>query len=369
MRSLLVLVAAACALAALPAAAPAASRIKDISSILGLRDNQLVGYGLVIGLQGTGDSMRNAPFTEQSLQAMLDRMGVNVVGTSLRVRNVASVMVTANLPPFSNVGTRIDVDISSIGDAVSLKGGTLLMTPLAGGDGQVYAMAQGPLAVSGFAAAGAADIVSEGVPTGGHITNGALVERQVPGALSDLGPLVIELYNPDFMTAAKVADTVNAYATARFGRPVAHERDMRSIVLDRPPGVGSARFLAEVGELPITPDVAARVVINERTGTVVIGQDVQISTVAVTHGNLTVRVTEAPVAAQPAPFSLGKTVVLPRTGVTAAEQDGHIAVVGGASLQVVVDGLNKIGLKPTDIIAVLQAIKASGALQAELVVQ
>lgn len=349
--------------------ASAASRIKDISTVLGLRDNQLVGYGLVIGLQGTGDSMRNAPFTEQSLQAMLDRMGVNVVGASLRVRNVASVMITANLPPFANVGTRIDVDISSIGDAVSLKGGTLLMTPLSGGDGQVYAMAQGPLAVSGFTAAGAADLVSEGVPTGGHITNGAVVERQVPGALTDLGPLVIELYNPDFMTAAKIADAVNAYASVRYGRAVAHERDMRSIVLEKPATIDSARFLAEIGQLSVAPDVSARVVINERTGTVVIGQDVQISTVAVTHGNLTVRVTEAPVASQPTPFSQGKTVILPRTGVSASEQDGHIALVGGTILQGLVDGLNRIGLKPTDIIAVLQAIKAAGALQAELVVQ
>jgi flagellar P-ring protein precursor FlgI len=349
--------------------ATAATRIKDISTILGLRDNQLIGYGLVIGLQGTGDSMRNSPFTEQSLQAMLDRMGVNVIGTSLRIRNVASVVVTASLPAFASVGSKIDIDISSIGDAVSLKGGTLLMTPLSGGDGQIYAVAQGPIAVSGFAAVGAASSVSQGVPTDGRIPNGAMVERQVPGALSDLGPLVVELFNPDFMTAALVADAVNNYANVRFGKPVARERDMRTIVLQKPASITAARFLAEIGELPITPDAAARVVINERTGTVVIGQDVQISTVAVTQGNLTVRVTETPIASQPAPLSQGKTVVLPRTQISATETSGHIAIVRGTSLQVLVDGLNQVGLKPTDIIAVLQAIKAAGALQAELVIQ
>lgn len=349
--------------------AAAWTRIKDISSILGLRDNQLVGYGLVVGLQGTGDSMRNAPFTEASLQAMLDRMGVNVTDDSLRIRNVASVMVTANLPPFSTVGTRIDVNISSIGDAVSLQGGILLMTPLSGGDGLVYSVAQGPIAVSGFAAAGAASSISQGVPTDGRIPNGALVEREVPGSLADLKSLVIELHNPDFVTATLVADSINAFSVDQYGRPVARERDMRSIALEKPPGVSTTRFLAEVGELPIQPDAPARVVINERTGTVVIGQDVQISTVAVTQGNLTVTVTEMPDVSQPAPKSRGKTVVVPRTEVTASQQDGHIAIVKGTSLRVLVDGLNKIGLKPTDIIAVLQAIKTAGALQAELVVQ
>jgi flagellar P-ring protein precursor FlgI len=353
------------------AVAPAAqaTRIKDISSIGGVRDNQLFGYGLVIGLQGSGDSMRNAPFTEQALQSMLDRVGINVAGASLRVRNVAGVMVTADLPPFASAGSRIDVDISSIGDAASLKGGTLLMTPLTGADGKVYAVAQGPISGSGFAAGGAAESVSQGVPTVGRIPNGALVEQEIGGSLDDSGKLVVELYNPDFATATHVADAINAYSKVHFGKSVATERDMRSVVVTRPGNVTATRFLAEIGALTVEPDVPARVVINERTGTVVIGQDVQVSTVAMTHGTLTVRISETPIASQPAPFSRGNTVVLPRTAVSANEPDAHIAVVGGASLDALVSGLNSIGLKPTDIIAILQAIKSAGALQAELVIQ
>ena len=355
--------------ASLGAPAEAATRIKDISTVDGVRDNQLVGYGLVIGLQGTGDSLRNAPFTEQALQSMLDRLGVNVNGISLRVRNVAGVMVTANMAPFISSGSRMDVDISSIGDATSLMGGTLLMTPLNGPDGKVYAVAQGPVAVAGFSAGGAAATVTQGVPTGGRVPNGALVEREVGGRLDDVHPLVVDLYNPDFKTATEVSDAINAFAISQYGRPYARERDMRSIVVDRPPNISTTRWLAEIGDLLVNPDTPARVVISERTGTVVIGQDVQISTVALTHGALTVRVTEDPVASQPAPLSKGTTTVLPRTSVSASQDSGHIAVVGGTSLQALVGGLNKVGLKPSDIIAILQAIKSSGALQAELVVQ
>ena len=350
--------------------AGAYTRIKDITTVVGVRDNQLIGYGLVIGLQGTGDSMRNAPFTEQSLQAMFDRMGVNVTQQNLRVRNVAAVMVTSNLPPFVSLGSKIDVNVSSIGDATSLNGGTLLMTPLNGADGSVYAVAQGPILVSGFAAAGVAASVSQGVPTDGRVPNGATVEREIPGALDDLGTLVLDLQNPDFATATLIADVVNAFAMTQYGKPVAQERDMRSVVLRRPDKVSAARFLAAVGDLLVYPDAPARVVINQRTGTVVIGQDVRISTVGMTHGNLTVRVVEGPVVSQPMPFSqTGKTVVLPRTQVSATEQDGHMALVGGTSLQTLIDGLNKLGLKPSDIIAILQAIKTAGALQAELVIQ
>src|SRR5581483_6983226 len=338
---------AAAATAFLTGDAAALTRIKDITSVVGVRDNQLIGYGLVIGLNGSGDSMRNSPFTEQSLQAMLDRMGVNVTGVGLRVRNVASVMVTANLPPFATVGSRIDIDISSVGDAISLKGGTLLMTPLAGGDGEVYAMAQGPVAVSGFAAEGAAASVSEGVPTSGHISNGALVEKAVPGALNDLGPMVLQLYNPDFATATEVADAINDFTQLQYGKRLAHERDKGTVVIDRPASVSPTRYLAQIGELLVAPDTAARVVVNERTGTVVIGQDVQISSVAIAHGNLTARITEKPVAAEPNPLSLGKTVVLPRSTITVDEGPGHTAMVNGASLDLLVDGLNRIGLKPT----------------------
>ncbi|MBZ0230195.1 MAG: flagellar basal body P-ring protein FlgI [Bauldia sp.] len=350
--------------------AGAYTRIKDITSVVGVRDNQLIGYGLAIGLQGTGDSMRNAPFTEQSLQAMLDRMGVNVTQAGLRVRNVAAIMVTANLPAFASVGSRIDVNVSSVGDASSLNGGTLLMTPLTGADGRVYAVAQGAILVSGFAAAGTAASVSRGVPTDGRIPNGAIVEREVAGSLDDIGSLVLDLQNPDFATATLIADLINSFATTQYGKPVAQERDMRSVVLRKPEKISSARFLAEIGDLLIYPDAPARIVINQRTGTVVIGQDVRISTVGMTHGNLTVRVTESPVASQPLPFSKpDKAVVLPRTQITATEQGGHMALLGGTSLQTLIDGLNQLVLKPTDIIAILQAIKTAGALQAELVIQ
>jgi len=351
-------------------AADAATRIKDITSVQGVRDNQLIGYGLVIGLAGTGDTMRNAPFTEQSMKAMLDHMGVNVQAGSLRIRNVAGVTVTANLPAFAGPGSRIDVNISSIGDATSLKGGTLLMTPLMGADGQTYAVAQGAVAASGFVAAGQAESVSEGVPTDGRIPNGALVERDVPNAFgAGDQPLVLELHNPDFQTATIIADRINQFAKQAYGQPVAVERDMRNVVLQRPHRISAPRFLAEVGNLMVTPDSVARVVIDEHTGTVVIGENVQVSQVALTHGNLTVRITEAPEVSQPAPFSKGQTTVVPRTGVTASEEGGHLVVVSGTTLQTLVDGLNRIGMKPTDIIAILQAIKTAGGLQAELVVQ
>jgi flagellar P-ring protein precursor FlgI len=349
--------------------AQALVRIKDVSSLQGVRDNQLVGYGLVVGLQGTGDTLRNAPFTEQALQSMLDRMGVNVRSNALRTRNVAAVMVTADLPPFVGKGSRIDVTISSLGDASSLMGGTLILTSLVGVDGMTYAMAQGPVAVSGFAATGQAERLSQGVPTAGRIPNGALVERDIEGRLGDIGPLVLELKNPDFQTSIRIVDAVNRYSTQRFGRRVARERDHRTVDLARPPGITVARFMAEIGGIQIQADTPARVVIDERSGTVVIGQDVQISTVAVTHGNLAVRITEAPVVSQPEAFSNGQTAVAPQTAVSASEKGGQIAIVGGTNLHTLVRGLNQIGLKPTGIIAILQAIKSAGALQAELVVQ
>jgi flagellar P-ring protein precursor FlgI len=348
----------------------AAVRIKDIAVLQGVRDNQLVGYGLVVGLQGTGDSLRNAPFTEQSLQSMLDTMGINVRGADLRTRNVAAVIVTADLPPFIGSGARIDISVSSLGDATSLLGGTLVMTPLTGPDGGVYAVAQGPVAVSGFSSSGAAESLSEGIPTTGRIPNGALIEREVVGSFSEIGPLVLELKNPDFNTAVRVADAINAYSMSRFGKQLAREQDFRTIALKAPADIGVPRLIAEIGELEVEPDAPARVVIDERTGTVVIGQNVQISTVAVTHGSLTVRITEAPNVSQPAPLSRGgETVVVPQTFVDASQAGGQLAIVGGADLQRLVGGLNQIGLKPTGIIAILQAIKTAGALQAELIIQ
>ncbi|MCE7026703.1 flagellar basal body P-ring protein FlgI [Jiella avicenniae] len=352
-----------------PDSAVGTVRIKDITSVRGVRSNQLVGYGLVVGLQGTGDSMRNAPFTEQSLQSMLDRMGVNIRSQSPRGKNVAAVTVTAELPPFIGTGQRIDVTVSSLGDSSSLMGGTLVMTPLYGADGEIYAVAQGPVAVSGFTSQGDSEKLTQGVPTTGRVANGALVEREVPGSFNDDGKLAYELFNPDFKTAIRIVDVVNAYAVKRWGVAVAQEEDLRTVHLHRPKKVSAPRFLAELGDLRVAPDQPARVVIDERTGTVVIGKDVQISTVALTHGNLTVRVSEMPSVSQPAPLSDGQTVVTSETLVEVQQDGGNFAYVGGADLETVVRGLNRIGLKPTGIIAVLQAVKTAGALQAELVVQ
>jgi flagellar P-ring protein precursor FlgI len=344
-------------------------RIKDIVSIQGVRANQLVGYGLVIGLNGTGDSLRNSPFTEQSLQSMLDRMGINVRNAKARTRNVAAVIVTAELPAFIGKGSRVDVTVSSLGDASSLAGGSLVLTPLMAADNQIYAVAQGPLAVSGFSSQGKAESVTQGVPTTGRIPNGGLIEREGPGRFADEKYLVLELRNPDFNTAVKVADAINAYSQQRYGVKVAREDDLRTITLQRPFYVGATRFMAELGELPVRPDMPARVVIDERTGTIVIGKDVKISTVAVAHGNLTVRVTEAPKVSQPLPFARGETVVTPDTSVDVDQPGANLAIVRGTNLNTLVAGLNRIGLKPNGIIAILQAIKSAGALQADLVVQ
>ncbi|MBC8130923.1 MAG: flagellar basal body P-ring protein FlgI [Rhizobiaceae bacterium] len=344
-------------------------RIKDVTTIKGVRDNQLVGYGLVIGLQGTGDSLRNSPFTEQSLQSMLDRMGVNVRTNNPRTKNVAAVVVTADLPPFVGTGSRIDVSVSSLGDAESLMGGTLVMTPLYGADGEIYAVAQGSLAVSGFTSEGESERLTQGVPTTGRIAGGGIIEREVPRATTETDQITMELRNPDYRTAIRVVDAINAFAIQRYGRAVARENDLRTISLTRPAKLSSTRFIADIGDLPIQPDMAAKVVIDERTGTVVIGNEVQISTVAVTHGNLTVRITERPNVSQPAEFTDGETVVTSDTVVDARQEGGNFAIVEGADLETVVRGLNRLGLKPTGIIAILQAIKTAGALQADLVVQ
>lgn len=347
----------------------AATRIKDITAVQGVRANQLVGYGLVIGLNGTGDSLRNAPFTEQSLQSMLDRMGINIRNSKSRTRNVAAVIVTAELPAFTGKGARIDVTVSSLGDATSLQGGSLILSPLSGADNQIYAVAQGPLAVTGFASTGKAETVTQGVPTTGRIANGALVERDAPGKLAEETVVVFELRNPDFNTAISITDAINAYTQQRYGIRVAKENDLRTVTMRRPFFLSTARFIAEVGDLPVEPDVPARVVIDERTGTIVIGKDVRISTVAVAHGSLTVRVTENTKVSQPGPFSRGETVATPDTQIDVDQKGANLAIIKGTNLQTLVGGLNKVGLKPQGIIAILQALKSAGALQADLVVQ
>ena len=353
---------------ALIAPVAAAVRIKDVTSLRGARDSQLIGYGLVVGLPGTGDTLRNVPFTEQAIQSMLDRMGLNMRGSALRNRNVAAVIVTADLPTGTDAGQRLDVTVSSLGDAASLMGGTLLLTQLAAPDGQIYASAQGALSVTGIEAAGQAESVSQGVPTAARITNGGIVERSAPAPLDELR-LFLELRNPDYATAMRIIDAINEFSLHRLHKIIAFERDGKSVELFRPATISTPRLMAMLGELLIEPDTAARVVIDARTGTVVIGRDVQISTVAVTHGTLNVRITETPQVSQPGPKSQGKTVVTPSTKVDVNETGGQVAVVSGSSLRALVTGLNRLGIKPSGVIAILQAIKSAGALQADLIVQ
>jgi flagellar P-ring protein precursor FlgI len=350
------------------ASASASVRIKDVTSLRGQRDFQLIGYGLVVGLQGTGDTLRNVPFTEQAIQSMLDRMGINSHGSALRNRNVAAVIVTADFPAGMEAGQRLDVTVSALGDATSLLGGTLLLTQLNGPDGQVFATAQGAVSVTGFDAQGQAETVSQGVPTAGRISNGAIVEIASPAPVDQL-KMMLELRNPDYTTAIRIIDAINQYARQAFHRSIAFERDSRSVEMYRPAGISETRLMSQIGELLIEPDTSARVVIDARTGTVVIGQDVQISTVAVTHGTLNVKISETPEVSQPNARSLGKTVTTPRTQIDVEQTGGQVAVIQGASLRALVAGLNRLGVKPTGIIAILQAIKSAGALQADLLVQ
>ncbi|AZO45057.1 flagellar basal body P-ring protein FlgI [Mesorhizobium sp. M7D.F.Ca.US.005.01.1.1] len=346
-----------------------ASRIKDIAQLQSSRDNQLVGYGLVIGLAGSGDSLRNSPFTEQSIRAMLENLGIATEGGSARAKNVAAVIVTANMPPYVQSGARIDIDVSSMGDATSLSGGTLIMTPLKAADGEIYAVGQGSVIVSGFTAKGQAEQLTQGVPTAGRVPNGAIVERAVQAEFDDQATLTLQLRNPDFSTAIRIADAINDYTSQRFGMRVAAERDSRTVQIRRPKGVSAARFYAEIENLVVESDTPARVVIDERTGTIVIGNDVKISRVAISHGTLTVRITEAPRVVQPEPFSKGETAVEPFTAIDASRPDARVAVLDGPDLQTLVSGLNRLGVKPDGIIAILQGIKSAGALQADLVLQ
>ncbi|WP_051091375.1 flagellar basal body P-ring protein FlgI [Methylopila sp. M107] len=342
------------------------SRIKDLTDIEGVRENQLVGYGLVVGLNGAGDTLNAAPFTKQSLQSMLERLGVNTRGQTLRTKNVAAVMVTANLPPFGTQGTRIDVTVSSLGDATSLQGGTLIVTPLMGADGEVYAVAQGSVAVIGFNAEGEAAKVVRGVPTTGRISNGGLIEREIPFALNNLTNVRLALRNPDLTTGRRIAAAINAF----IGAGVAEPMDPSTVQVKVPNAYKGniVQLLTEIEQLRVEPDQLAKIVIDERSGIIVMGQDVRVSTVAVAQGNLTVTITESPVASQPEPFSNGETVVTPRTDITVdTDKDRRLAVLKeGVNLRQLVDGLNAIGVGPRDLIAILQAIKAAGALQAEI---
>lgn len=346
-------------------AASAASRIKDLANIEGVRQNQLIGYGLVVGLNGTGDTLNNIPFTRQSLQAMLERLGVNIRGQQLRTGNVAAVMVTANLPPFGTQGTRIDVTVSALGDSKSLQGGTLLVTPLLGADGNVYAVAQGSLAIAGFQAEGEAAKIVRGVPTVGRISNGAIIEREIDFQLNRMDKVRLALRNGDLTTAKRIAAAINDFMGAATAEPL--DQSTVQITLPGKSDTNIVALLTEIEQLRIEPDISARIVIDERSGVIVMGRDVRVSTVAVAQGNLTVTIAEAPQVSQPAPFSMGETVVVPRTKVGVQEDGKQLAIVKeGVSLQQLVDGLNALGLSPRDLIAILQAIKAAGAIQADI---
>lgn len=353
---------------ALATSAHADTRIKDIVAFEGVRDNMLIGYGLVVGLDGTGDKLKNSAFTEQSLVAFMERLGVNTRGTELKTKNVAAVTVTATLPPFARQGSRIDVSISAMGDAKSLQGGTLIATPLYAADGQVYAVAQGAVAIGGYSAGGEASTVTKGVPTSANIASGGIVEREIAFDINSMESVDMALRNPDITTASRVAATVNQ----RLGNEIASVRDPATIRLQVPTSFHGnvTMFLAQIEQLPVETDQVARVVIDEATGTIVMGENVRIDTVAVAQGNLVVKVEETPTVSQPGAFAPegAATVTVPRTNVSVDEgEGGQMAVLQrGATLNELVAGLNALGVGPRDLITILQTIKAAGALQAEI---
>lgn len=344
-------------------------RIKDLVEFDGVRGNDVVGYGLVVGLDGTGDGLRNAPFTEDIMTNILERLGVNVTGEQFRPKNVAAVFVTSTLPPFSRTGSQIDVTVSAIGDAKSLLGGTLIMTPLNAADGQIYAVAQGTIIAGGAVAEGDGARVTQGVPTAGVIPSGARVEREIDFELSSLSDVRLALRNPDFTTAARIENAINS----GFGRRVATMLDSGTVTLDinqtRMRSVAHA--LGRIENIPVEPERKARVVVDQRSGTIVMGDDVRISRVAVSQGNLTLRIQEQPLAVQPSPFAEGEVVVVPRTTADIQEEPGIglAEIPDGASLSEVIAGLNALGVAPRDMIDILKSIKAAGALHAEFVVR
>ncbi|WP_296418395.1 flagellar basal body P-ring protein FlgI [Pseudooctadecabacter sp.] len=344
-------------------------RIKDLVEFDGVRSNDLVGYGLVVGLNGTGDGLRNSPFTEEIMSNILERLGVNVTGEQFRPNNVAAVLVTAELPPFARTGGSIDVTISAIGDADSLLGGTLIMTPLNAADGEIYAVAQGTIIAGGVSAEGDGGGVVQGVPTAGVIPSGATVEREVAFEFAELEVIRLALRSPDFTTAARIEAAINSV----FGRGVAVMLDSGTVRLDiaATRAISPAHALVRVENILVEPERRARVVVDQRSGTIVMGDDVRISRVAVSQGNLTLRIEEAPLVVQPNPFSDGQTIVVPNTNAAIEEEPGIglAEIQEGTSLSEVVAGLNALGVSPRDMIDILKSIKAAGALHAEFVVR
>ena len=346
----------------------AVSRIKDIADFEGVRDNQLIGYGLIVGLNGTGDNIKSVDFAKESLISMLDAVGVNARDGQIKAKNVAAVMVTANLPAFSRQGSRIDVTVSALGDAKNLLGGTLIATPLKGADGEVYAVAQGTVATGAVAAGNQAEgsSVLKGVPTSGRIASGAIIEREIPFKLNSLETMNIALRNPDFTTSRRIADAINAM----IGTPIAKSIDPGTVTMTIPSQYQDnvVDLMTKVEQLKIQPDTVAKVVIDESTGIVVIGKDVKINRLAIAQGNLTIKITDIPLVSQPEPFTLGEQIVVNTSLIDIEEDtDAKMKILDtGINLQELVDGLNALGVTPRDLISILQAIKASGALQAEI---
>ena len=357
-----------CLLAALALAAPVAAgtRLKDIIDIEGVRENQLTGYGIVFGLNGTGDSIRNCPMLQQGLASMLERLGINTRDSTVNTKNVAAVMVTANLPPFATNGSRIDVTVSTMCDAKSLEGGTLLATPMIGADSQAYALAQGSVAVGAFTASGnSGTSLTRNIPTNGRVPNGATIERELRFDISAQNELRLALRNPDFTTANRIAGAINTF----LGVEAAFASDLATVRLRRPTAFGDmSSLIAQIEGLEIEPEQRARVVINETTGVIVMGENVRVSTVAIAQGNLTIQVQETPGVAMPNSFTNAPPVVVPQTNIAVAEDVAKLAMVGGngVPLRELVTGLNALGVSPRDLIVILQALKTSGALQAEI---
>ena len=349
------------------------ARIKDIVDIEGVRGNDLVGYGLVVGLNGTGDSVNNSPYTEEALQNMLERLGINISGENFRPKNVAAVLVTAVLPAFARTGSKTDVTVSAIGDAKSLLGGTLIMTPLNAPDGQIYAVAQGQILAGGVSAEGAAASITKGVPTAGIIPAGGRIEREVEFIFNDLNSIKLALRTADFTTASRVSNVINKHyqmQCAAMTDPGTVQIDIASLKAQQP-NLQTAQIMAMIENLSISPDNPAKVVVDQRSGTIVMGSDVRISTVAVSQGSLTVKVLETPVVSQPNPFADGTTVAVPRTTLGLDEDtEKKITVLQeGPSLSDLVAGLNALGIGPRDMIDILSTIKAAGALHAEFIVR
>lgn len=346
--------------------AAASSRIKDIADFEGVRENQLVGYGLVVGLNGTGDNIKSINFAKESLISMLDQLGINARDGQLKSKNIAAVMVTASLPPFARQGSRIDVMVSAMGDAKSLQGGTLIATPLSGANGEVYAVAQGQIATGSVSAQGNNASVTRGVPTSGRIANGAIIENEIDFALDSLKNIRIALRNPDFTTARRISDAINAM----LGQPASKALDPATVDLQIPQEYEDkvVDLMTKVEQLQVQPDQLAKVVIDESSGIIVIGKDVKINRLAIAQGNLTIKISEIPMVSQPLPFSNGTTITQNVTAIDVNEEvNSRLSVLDtGVNLQELVDGLNALGVTPRDLISILQAVKASGALQADI---